>query len=332
MMNKFITKAKDMINKKDILKADELLRAGEVIGLPTETVYGLAADASNPEAVKKIFALKNRPIDHPLIVHIASDRYLKDWATDIPERAYQLTRAFWPGPLTLILKKAPFVSPIITGGQDTIGLRCPSHPVAQAVLQVFQGGIAAPSANRFGYTSATSANHVRQDFGDEIPLVLEGGVSQIGIESTIVDLTSNSPTILRPGMITQAELEAVLKCPALLSSKNSPRVSGSLASHYAPKTPTSIFEWNDLLAHCNKLAPTDQVTVIAREKAPFHLPQIIWKEMPDNAERYAQLLYHTLRESDQLGVREILIEQVPHEGDWAAIYDRLKRATVRNEN
>lgn len=325
----FIRKAKDMLIENDILTVVKLLQAGEVIGLPTETVYGLAADASNPEAVKKIFALKNRPIDHPLIVHIASDRYLKDWAISIPERAYQLTQVFWPGPLTLILKKAPHVSSIITGGQETIGLRCPSHPVAQTVLQVFQGGIAAPSANRFGYTSSTSADHVRQDFGDKIPLVLEGGVCQVGIESTIVDLTAELPTILRPGMITQAQLEAVLQCPVLVGSKRSPRVSGSLASHYAPKTPTKIMAWQDLLAYCQSLKSTDHIVVITRQSLPFHFSYIIWKQLPDNAERYAQLLYHTLRESDQLGVREILIEQVPSEGDWAAVYDRLKRATTR---
>jgi len=329
MVSVFTRKAKEMLNENDILTAIELLQAGEVIGFPTETVYGLAADASNPEAVKKIFALKNRPIDHPLIVHIASDRYLKNWAIDIPERAYQLTRAFWPGPLTLILKKAPFVSPIITGDQETIGLRCPSHPVAQAVLRAFRGGVAAPSANQFGYTSSTSADHVRQDFGDKIPLVLEGGVCQVGIESTIVDLTSDSPTILRPGMITQAQLEAVLQCSVLIGSKHSPRVSGSLTSHYAPKTPTKIMAWQDLLAYCQKLLSSDRTVVIARKKSPFHLSQITWKELPDNAERYAQLLYHTLRESDQLGVREILIEQVPSEDDWAAVYDRLKRATTR---
>ncbi|MBP6626671.1 MAG: threonylcarbamoyl-AMP synthase, partial [Arenimonas sp.] len=186
------------------------LRRGEAIGLPTETVYGLAADASRPDAVRRIFALKGRPADHPLIVHIAGADQIERWARDVPEAARTLAAAFWPGPLTLILRKRDDVPEEVTGGQDTVGLRCPAHPLALALLQAFGGGLAAPSANRFGHVSPTTAAHVREEFGAEVPVVLDGGDCVVGIESTIVDLSGGTPRILRPGRITHAQIHALL--------------------------------------------------------------------------------------------------------------------------
>ena len=198
----------------DLDRAVELLKAGELVGIPTETVYGLGADAANPAAVAKIFAAKGRPADHPLIVHIPGASHLERWAVDIPDLAYELAEDFWPGPLTLILRRAPGVPDAVTGGQDTVGLRVPGHPVALDLLRAFaaaggSGGIAAPSANRFGRISPTTADHVREELGDAVALVLDGGACAVGIESTIIDLSSGKPMLLRPGHITPAAIEAV---------------------------------------------------------------------------------------------------------------------------
>lgn len=235
---------------ESIDRAVALLNAGHLIGLPTETVYGLAADADNPEAVAAIFTAKGRPADHPLIVHLGADDLLSAYATDIPDAAWALAEAFWPGPLTLILKKAPSVPDIVTGGQDTVGIRIPGHPVALTLLRALAesrrqagksgGGLAAPSANRFGRISPTSAQHVADELGDAVALILDGGDCRVGIESTIVDLSRGAPVILRPGAISAEQLSLVLGEP--IGSKDSvakdvPRVSGSLASHYAPQTP-----------------------------------------------------------------------------------------------
>ncbi len=188
-------------------QAVQALKAGDVIGLPTETVYGLAADAMNISAVRKIFALKGRPVDHPLIVHIADSGQIQKWAIDIPEEAFVLAQHFWPGPLTMILRKHADVPNEVTGGQDTVGLRCPAHPLALTVLRQLNGGVAAPSANRFGRISPTTAQHVHEEFGDAVPIVLDGGECEVGIESTIIDLSSEPPRLLRPGMISQDEIE-----------------------------------------------------------------------------------------------------------------------------
>src|SRR5687767_7136564 len=196
-----------------IAKAIEILRAGGLVGFPTETVYGLGADASNPEAVKKIYIAKGRPRNHPLIVHLAAFDAVPGWASEVPDAAKRLAARYWPGPLTLILKRAANVSALVTGGQDTVALRVPSHPVAQALLKAFGGGIAAPSANRYGRVSATTAEHVTSEFGAEIDFVVDGGACEVGIESTIVDVSGARPALLRPGSITALELEAVLGGP-----------------------------------------------------------------------------------------------------------------------
>ena len=193
-----------------LAEAVELLRAGELVAFPTETVYGLGADAGNPEALAKIFAAKGRPADHPLIVHVPDVAHLDQWAREIPDAAHLLAQAFWPGPLTLILKRQPTVPDLVTGGQDTVGLRIPHHPLALQLLKAFDGGIAAPSANRFGHISPTTAQHVREELGAAVALVLDGGPCSVGIESTIVDLSRGDPVILRPGMISAAQIDQAL--------------------------------------------------------------------------------------------------------------------------
>ncbi|HEX9452146.1 MAG TPA: L-threonylcarbamoyladenylate synthase, partial [Burkholderiales bacterium] len=223
-----------MVSDEEIEKAAAILRAGGLVAFPTETVYGLGADASNPTAVRKIFAAKGRPADHPVIVHVAGTSDLKHWAAEVPRSAWLLAEKFWPGPLTMVLKRAAHVSDLITGGQDTVGLRVPSHPVAQQLLKAFGGGIAAPSANRFGRLSPTTAQHVREELADAVNLVLDGGPSDVGIESTIVDLTRETPAVLRPGRISEQQIADALLVQLGGTAAGRPRVSGSLESHYAP--------------------------------------------------------------------------------------------------
>lgn len=308
----------------NIVRAANLLRAGELVALPTETVYGLGADASNPAAVLKIFAAKNRPADHPLIVHLADAAQLDDWAQDIPLEVKALARAFWPGPLTLILKKCPQVPAEVTGGQDTVGLRIPDHPVALELLRAFGGGIAAPSANRFGRISPTTALHVQEELGDRVAMILEGGACDVGIESTILDLSRGEAVILRPGMIGIDAIAAVIgRRPRLKGqSENVPRVSGALSAHYAPRTPMQMASREDIAN-----APADcAVLVRACEYPPTRFAMSI--DAPFDADGYARDLYANLRALDASGAREILVEQLPDEPGWTAVYDRLGRAVV----
>ncbi len=221
----------------EIERAAQFLKQGRLVAFPTETVYGLGADASNLEGVRRIFALKGRPANHPLIVHLQGVDELVHWARDIPFSVERLTSRFWPGPLTLVLKRATGVIDEVTGGQDTVGLRVPSHPVAQQLLQAFGGGIAAPSANRFGRVSPTTAQHVREDLGDAVDLILDGGACEVGIESTILDLSSGAPVLLRPGRIGAAEIETVIGAQVARASAQSPRAPGMLEAHYAPQLP-----------------------------------------------------------------------------------------------
>jgi L-threonylcarbamoyladenylate synthase len=302
----------------EIDQALAALSRGEAIGLPTETVYGLAADALDPAAVARIFALKGRPADHPLIVHLPAGARLADWAREVPESAYRLAAAFWPGPLTLILPRHPRVPDAVTGGQDTVGLRMPSHPVAQAVLGAFGGGLAAPSANRFGRISPTRAAHVREEFGDAVPVVLDGGDSAVGIESSIVDLSGDEPRILRPGSIGRAAIEAVIGPVAEGAAKASPRVSGSLEQHYAPRTPTRLCARADL-------ASAPDTVALALDALPEAVSGLALPAQPD---AYAQRLYAALRELDAAGAALIQVEQPPQTAEWTAVLDRLRRAAA----
>lgn len=311
---------------RELQDALEALRRGEAIGLPTETVYGLAADASNPEAVRRIFALKGRPADHPLIVHVAGVEALDDWASDVPAAARQLATAFWPGPLTLVLRKLPRVPDVVTGGQDTVGLRCPDHPVALALLHEFGGGLAAPSANRFGHVSPTTAAHVRAEFGDTVPVVLEGGDCAIGIESTIVDFTGDAPRILRPGMLGRERIEAIIGPVHEGATAASPRASGTLEAHYAPRTPLLLLPRAALAREAaEQQALGKAVQVLALGELPDGTPGLALPATPTD---YAHGLYAALRELDACGANLLLGERPPEGEAWLAIHDRLRRSAA----
>jgi L-threonylcarbamoyladenylate synthase len=302
------------------------LRRGEVIGLPTETVYGLAADAMNASAVAKIFAIKGRPADHPLIVHIADTDSLSRWTHSSSALAEKLARAFWPGPLTMILPRHPSVPDVVTGGQDTIGLRCPSHPLALEVLRAFAGGLAAPSANRFGRLSPTSADHVREEFGESVPLILDGGECEVGIESTIIDLSSDTPRILRPGKITHAQIEAVIGPVAQEQNVHSPRASGTLEAHYAPRTPMLMLPQAALEQEARQQSALGKrVAVLALNGLPEGIDGTV---LPVDATSYAHGLYAALRQLDSSGAHLLLVERPPEGAAWLAIHDRLRRAAA----
>jgi len=313
-----------------LAEAVEALRRGELVGLPTETVYGLAADAANPEAVRRIFALKGRPADHPLIVHLGEAAQIDAWARDIPPAARTLAQRFWPGPLTLILRRARGMHDAVTGGQDTVGLRVPAHPVALALLKAFGGGLAAPSANRFGHVSPTTAQHVREEFGEALPVVLDGGPCPVGIESTIVDLSSGAPRVLRPGRIGVDQLEGALgirlEAGAVAAS---PRVSGSHDSHYAPRTPAELVAGEALAARCAALAREGEVVrVIALGPLPADAQGL---GLPAQPTEYARHLYAALRAMDTEGADRILVQAPPEGEAWAAVRDRLRRATAATD-
>lgn len=311
---------------QEVHDAVAALRRGEVIGLPTETVYGLAADATNVAAVGRIFALKGRPADHPLIVHVADAAALPDWTRGASPLAATLAAAFWPGPLTLILPRAARVPDVVTGGQDTVGLRCPDHPVALAVLREFGGGLAAPSANRFGRISPTSAAHVRDEFPTGVDIVLDGGDCEVGIESTILDLSSDTPRILRPGRISAARIEALIGPVARDRNEHSPRASGTLEAHYAPRTPLLVMPGPALRTEASEQAAFGKrVGILALDRLPANTNGVA---LPGDARAYAHGLYAALRELDAQGYQLLLVEQPPQDGDWLPVQDRLRRASA----
>ena len=305
----------------EVRRAAEILRAGGLVAFPTETVYGLGADASNREAVERLYRVKGRPADHPVIVHFDSFERALAWARDVPKGASILAERFWPGPLTLILKGSDKAKPFITGGQPSVGIRVPSHPVAQALLKAFGGGVAAPSANRFGRVSPTTAAHVRQDLGADVDLVLEGGSSEIGIESTIVDFSAGGFAVLRPGRISTQEIEEVLKAKSA-QPRVSVRHSGGLERHYAPQTPARMVPTHELDREIARLG--DKVAVLAFSRPDERVDY--WLRMPREPHGYAQRLYAALRELDTAGCEQILVEAPPEAPEWAAVRDRLRRA------
>jgi L-threonylcarbamoyladenylate synthase len=312
-----------------LARAAEVLRSGGLVAFPTETVYGLGADAANTDAIKKIYAAKGRPRNHPLIVHLGSASQVSNWAIDVPLAAERLAKRFWPGALTLIFRRALHVNDLVTGGQDTIALRVPSHPVAQALLASFGGGIAAPSANRYGRVSATRAEHVRTEFGSAVDCVLDGGACDLGIESTIVDVSGPQPALLRPGSISARELEAVLGMPLGAPGSQSPRAPGTLPKHYAPRTPLMLIEADLLLELAGSMARQNQrVAVLARSALRPVAGDITWIAAPADARGYAHELYSNLRTLDAAGCAAILVEQPPLATEWAAIQDRLMRAAA----
>ena len=307
--------------------ADRLAR-GEAIAFPTETVYGLGADAANPQAVARIFALKGRPADHPLIVHFADPAAIDAWAIDIPPAARTLAARFWPGPLTMILKKSSRVPAAVTGGQDTVGLRCPSHPVAQELLREFvrigSGAVAAPSANKFGHVSPTTAAHVREEFGASL-FVIDGGACEVGLESTIVDLSRGAPVLLRPGGISRAALAQALGEPPRDRDADAPRASGTLAAHYAPRTALALLDAEALVAEVSRPA---NVAVLALQEPPLNARVVSWITAAPDATRYGHDLYANLRKLDASGAKRILVEAPPDIPGWEAINDRLVRAAA----
>ena len=330
---------------RDFARAVALLQAGELVAFPTETVYGLGADAANPEAVARIFAAKGRPADHPLIVHLAGDSHLEAWACNIPKVAWELAEAFWPGPLTMILPRGPNTPLAVTGGQETVGVRVPAHPIALELLREYAQaggghhgmcGIAAPSANRFGRISPTEAQHVHDELGDAVALILDGGPCHVGIESTIIDLSraDDQPRILRPGHITPSQIAAVTGIePELAHQKatsETPRVSGSLDGHYAPLTPMHIVSTAGLTA---RLAPGNHAHTAAKAGilvhsaiVPHESANVTVFRLPDSPVGFARGLYATLRLIDQAGCSEILVEALPTTPAWTAVADRLRRA------
>jgi L-threonylcarbamoyladenylate synthase len=313
----------------EIDEAVEALRQGELVAFPTETVYGLGADAQNPDAVRKVFEAKQRPATHPLIVHVEHPRYLERWALNVPQAARALADRFWPGPLTLVLRRAPAVDLAITGGQDTVAIRVPGHPVAQQLLKAFGGGIAAPSANRYGHLSPTRAEHVREEFGDEVGIILDGGDCKIGLESTIVSCVDSVPRILRPGSITLTLLRAVVPEVQAGPDNGAPRVPGSDAKHYAPDTPLSIVTSKTLEEVVAQLTGDhEKVAVLATRPPRVANKFMTWVNAGRRAEIYARELYVNLRTLDKSGAREILVEEVPVGEAWDAVRDRLRRAAT----
>jgi len=303
---------------REVRRAAEILRAGGLVAFPTETVYGLGADASSEKAMARLYAVKGRPADHPVIVHFSSAENAFEWGKEIPEGARKLAQSFWPGPLTLILKRNEKARDFVTGGQPSVGVRVPSHPIARELLKEFGKPIAAPSANRFGRVSPTTAAHVREDLGSDVDLVLEGGPSEVGIESTIVDLSSGEAVILRPGKISAAELG--IKTAA----RTSVRHSGGMEKHYAPKTPARLVATHDLDREISKLKARAAVLAFSRpdERVDF------WLRMPRDPAAYAQKLYAALRELDGAKCDTILVEAPPAESGWEAVLDRLRKATA----
>jgi L-threonylcarbamoyladenylate synthase len=318
-----------------ITQAAQVLAAGGLVAFPTETVYGLGADAASDSAVAGIFAAKGRPSDHPLIVHVPDATAVTRFAAAVPPVAQRLMQAFWPGPLTLILPRRPDAGRAAAGGQDSIGVRCPAHPVAHALLLACAAaqppvlGLAAPSANRFGRVSPTAAAHVASEFGDAL-LVLDGGSTPVGIESAIVDCTRGVPVLLRPGTLTRAQIASAcgerLWLPDELPGA-APRASGTLESHYAPQAKVRLMDANKLQAALDVLGP-DAAAIAVYARSPLRTRSPHYRRMPDDAIETARQLFAVLRDFDAAGVKLIWIETPPDAPDWEGVHDRLRRASA----
>lgn len=317
-----------------IAQAAQALRDGQLVGLPTETVYGLAANATDDAAVAKIFVAKGRPADHPLIVHVASAAQVPLFAAQVPDFAQALIDAFWPGPLTLILPRQPGVATASAGGQDSIGLRCPSHPLAQQLLHACAAlgvhGVSAPSANRFGRVSPTTAAHVQSELGSDL-LILDGGECDVGIESTIIDCTRGAPILLRPGHITRVQIEAA--CGRAVQGKDAvaqaaPRASGTLESHYAPRAKVRLMVAQDIEAKLQALGPHANNLGVWSALRPDAGAGVVWRAQPASAEQAAHDLFSVLRDLDARGVQQIWVQLPPDTPEWEGVRDRLQRAAA----
>ena len=319
----------------EIERAVAILRSGGLVAFPTETVYGLGADASDDGAVARVFAVKGRPADHPLIVHLASAEQLDDWAAEVSDDARALTAAFWPGPLTLLVRRAASVGDGVTGGRPTVGLRVPDHPLALELLEAFGGGIAAPSANRFGRVSPTTAEHVRADLGDDVDLVLDGGPCRVGVESTIVDLSGDAPVVLRLGGITTDALADVLGRPvavldSAVPSDRGAKAPGMLESHYAPDARIVLVSAGEIDAVLRDLCVSVDGTigVLAPDALETVPDDVVELEPAGPPEHYAQVLYDRLRQADRLGLAVLVCVPPAEFGLGRAVADRLRRAAA----
>ncbi len=310
-----------------IRQAADILRRGGLVVFPTETVYGLGADAENPAAVRAMFAAKGRPPDHPVIVHLAHADLIDELAAEVPALARQLAAAFWPGPMTLVVRRNHRVSDLVTGGLETVGLRVPSHPVAQALLRELQKPIAAPSANRFGRVSPTRAEHVIDELAGRVDVILDAGPCQVGLESTIIDVAGPQPAVLRPGVITPEQIASVLKTEVRKPATAAPRVPGCLPSHYAPRARVELVATTELDSRAEELAAAGRrVAVIAREPIAVHDSRIVVLQAPAADSQLARQLYTLLRRADELRCDLILTSLPEGPGLAAAIADRLERA------
>ena len=317
-----------MAGTGQIERAADVLRAGGLVAMPTETVYGLAADAENAAAVARVFQAKGRPPNHPLIVHVAGPEHLGDWVESVPETARLLAERFWPGPLTLVLRRSARVPLETTGGLETVAVRVPDHPVALALLSAFGGGVAAPSANRFGSVSPTTAEHVRTELGDAVDFVLDGGPCAVGVESTIVDVTGELPSVLRPGGVTREQLEAALGRPLAVDSSTRIRVPGQHPSHYAPRARVVLVEPEKVVAEAEAAQELGhRVGVLLPPSfgdAPVNAQAVV--ALPASSAAYARGLYGYLRELDELGC-DLIVASLPAERELGlAIANRLRRA------
>lgn len=311
----------------DAARAAQVLRDGGLIGLPTETVYGLGADAGNAQAVMRIFSTKQRPADHPLIVHIHQPAQMRQWARDVPPAAWQLAEAFWPGPLTLVMPRAQGVIDLVTGGLDTVALRIPAHPLALELLGQFGGGVAAPSANRHGRVSPTTAQHVRSEFGDAVDLLLDGGPCRVGIESTIVDFVEEGVRILRPGCITTRKLRRVTGRTVFDRADPAVRRPGAMRSHYAPRATVVLTAAEDAPAALETWQRNGARPGLLSAYRPEQLPAgVPWLSLGATREQQAQKLYALLRQADDLGLDVLVVVPPRDKGVGAALCDRLVRA------
>lgn len=313
----------------EIQTAVQALRDGELVSFPTETVYGLGANAQNPAAVRKIFEAKGRPPTHPVIVHLDSPRFLHRWVREVPQIATRLADAFWPGPLTLVMPRASNVHDVITGGQDTIAIRVPAHPMAQQLLTAFGGGIAAPSANRYGRLSPTRAEHVREELGDAVRVILDGGECQIGLESTILAFEGQSVRLLRPGSITATQIRAIVGELLVGADSASPRVPGSSPRHYAPTTAMTIVPAGEIDAQVDAASAGARRVAVLAQRLPLRAHKYAtWINAGRRPESFGRDLYTNLRTLDKAGCQCILVQDVPDGDRWDAIRDRLRRAAT----
>ncbi len=313
----------------EIESAVQALRDGELVAFATETVYGLGANAQNPAAVAKIFAAKGRPPNHPVIVHLDSPRFLHRWVREVPEVAMRLAERFWPGPFTMVMPRAANVHDVITGGQDTIAIRVPAHPMAQQLLTAFGGGIAAPSANRYGRLSPTRAEHVREELGDAVRVILDGGECQIGLESTIVSFEGDGVRLLRPGSVTATQIRAVVGELFSDDGRPVPRVPGSPPTHYAPTTHMTIVPAGEIDAQADAASSGGRRVAVLAQRLPLRAHKYAtWINAGRRPENYGRDLYANLRTLDKAGCRRILVQAVPDGERWDAIRDRLVHAAT----